>query len=231
MRPELQLALDNPDLLSALSTLALVHREIDVIEVGTPLALAEGAHALRIIRASYPEHTILADVRIVKAGGIIAGMMFDAGADRVSVLAEASPETLKAVIREARKAGGEVQIELGENLDTAQARRWRNQGVRQLIFHRSREVEPLGGTAWGEDDLERIRELTELGFEVTVTGGITPDELPLFRGVPVFAFIAGRGIREAPDPLAAARKFREGIQSIRGGSGSPRENPAKGEGR
>ena len=50
-----------------------------------------------------------------------------------------------------------------------------------------------------------------MGFKVTVTGGVKPEEIPQFAGVPVFVFIAGRGIYAAADPAAAAEHFQEVI--------------------
>ena len=47
-----------------------------------------------------------------------------------------------------------------------------------------------------------------MGFKVTVTGGVKPKDIPLFSGVPVFIFIAGRAIRGADDPATAALQFQ-----------------------
>lgn len=55
-----------------------------------------------------------------------------------------------------------------------------------------------------------------MGFRVTVTGGLTVDDLPLFQGIPVHVFIAGRSIREADDPLAAAHHFQQRIAQLWG---------------
>ncbi|MCB0155295.1 MAG: orotidine 5'-phosphate decarboxylase, partial [Anaerolineae bacterium] len=90
-KPLLQIALDTYDLPSALGPLQKAHQYIDVIEVGTILCLAEGMHAVRIIRSLYPDKTILADVRIAEAGSIISKMAFEAGADWVSVVSGAAP--------------------------------------------------------------------------------------------------------------------------------------------
>lgn len=66
--PKLQLALDTLDLISALAPLQKAAPYLDVIEVGTILCLAEGMHAVRIIRSLFPDKIILADVRIAEAG-------------------------------------------------------------------------------------------------------------------------------------------------------------------
>ena len=53
-----------------------------------------------------------------------------------------------------------------------------------------------------------------MGFGVSVTGGITPADLALFRHIPVKAFIAGRALSEATEPIAAAREFKATIAEL-----------------
>lgn len=55
-----------------------------------------------------------------------------------------------------------------------------------------------------------------MGFRVTVTGGLALDDLPLFKGIPIHVFIAGRSIREAASPVAAAREFKRTIAQLWG---------------
>ena len=111
-RPKLQLALDTFDLPSALAPMQRAKDHIDVVEAGTILCYAEGMHAVRALRALYPEKILLADVRIAEAGSIIAKLAFDAGADWVSVVSGATLTTLEVVLKEAQKQRKEVQLEL-----------------------------------------------------------------------------------------------------------------------
>jgi 3-dehydro-L-gulonate-6-phosphate decarboxylase len=210
-RPLLQIALDTYDLPSALAPLQKAAAHIDVIECGTILCLAEGMHAVKIIRSLFPEKTILADVRIAEAGSLISKMAFDAGANWVSVVSGATMTTVEAVMKEATQRGGEVQIELIDGWTWEQAKQWRALGVPQVITHRSRDAEAKGELTWGQKDFDEIRKLNDLGFKVTVTGGVVPADIPLFAGVPVYVFIAGRGIYAAADPALAAKTFQEAI--------------------
>lgn len=213
-RPQLQIALDTFDMPSALRPLNASISQVDVIECGTVLIIAEGLRAVREIRALYPNKTILADVRIAEAGAVISRACFEAGASWVSVVAGASMTTVEQVVKVAQEFGGEVQIELGETYDPEQAREWRRLGATQVIVHRSRDAEAAGKLTWGEDDKERIRQLHQMGFKVTVTGGVTAKDLPFFQGVPVGVVISGRGIVKADDPLAAATELRETIGRV-----------------
>ena len=213
-KPLLQLALDTFDLPSALAPLQQAAPYIDIIEVGTILCLAEGMGAVRVIRSLFPDKTILADVRIAEAGGIIAKMAFEAGADWVSVVSGAAPSTAGVVFNVAQEHGGEVQIELSEGWTWEQAQRWREIGIDQAIIHRSRDAEAQGELGWGKDDLDSIGRLSDMGYRVTVAGSVRADDIPTFAGVPVHVFIAGRAIRNVPDPALAAAAFQEAIADV-----------------
>lgn len=219
-RPMLQLALDTFDLPSALAPMQRAKEHIDVVEAGTILCYAEGMHAVRALRALYPDKVLLADVRIAEAGSIIAKLAFDAGADWVTVVSGATPATMEVVLAEARKRGCDVQLELIDGWTWDQARAWRAMGLEQVIAHRSRDGEALGDLSWKPDDFDQMRRLADLGFKVTVAGGVEVDDLPRFAGVPIHVFTVGRAIRSAVDPAAAARAFQEAIAATYGTAAS-----------
>ena len=87
--------------------------------------------------------------------------------------------------------------------------------IRQVIYHQSRDA-LLSGETWGEKDLSKIKKLIELGFNVSVTGGLNPHTLHLFEGIDVYTFITGRGITAANDPMKAAQNFKDEIIRIWG---------------
>lgn len=55
-----------------------------------------------------------------------------------------------------------------------------------------------------------------MGFKVSVTGGVHPEVLKLFKDLPVYCFIAGRDIRNAEDPHARAKQYKDEIKRIWG---------------
>lgn len=67
-----------------------------------------------------------------------------------------------------------------------------------------------------EADISAIKRLSDMGFKVTVTGGLALEDLPLFAGIPVHVFIAGRSIRDAASPVEAARQFKRSIAQLWG---------------
>jgi len=213
-RPRLQLALDTDTLPAAFRPLSAAISQIDVIECGTVLIIAEGLRCVREVRALYPTKTILADVRIAEAGSVIARQCFSAGATWVSAVAGASMTTIEQVVQVAGEFCGEVQVELGDVYDVEQARRWRDSGVGHVIVHRSRDAEAAGSLTWQPQDVDRVAELAGLGFTVTITGGVTAADLDVFAGAPVGIIIVGRGIVAAADPLAAATTMRAAIERV-----------------
>ncbi len=210
-RPKLQLALDTFDLPSALVPLQRAAAHIDVVECGTILCLSEGMHAVRALRSLFPDKILLADVRIAEAGSIISKLAFDAGADWVSVVSGAAPDSVAVVLRESQTRGREMQIELSDGWTWSQVERWAEMGVPQVIFKRSRDAEAQGKLDWGDEDIQQIQRLSTLGFKVSVAGSVKVDDVPRFAEAPVYTFIVGRAICQADDPAVAAANFQQAI--------------------
>ena len=205
-KPLLQIALDNNTLSDAIRSISQVGHEVDIIEAGTILCLAEGMEAVRCLRTLYPNKIILADTKCADAGGTVAKNCADAGADWMTVICSATIPTMKAALKEVK----DLQVELYGDWTFEHAKQWKEAGLSQAVYHQSRDA-LLAGETWGEKDLNKIRKLVEMGFKVSVTGGLEKETLKLFKGIDVYTFIAGRGIREASDPAQAAREFKEEI--------------------
>ena len=210
--PMLQVALDNLQLDEALASTRLLAPELDVIEAGTLLCLSEGADSLRVLSTFYPDNTIVADLKIVDAGEELADMACRCGAHWVTVMCNAADATKEKAIRGAEKHGGEVQIELFGTWTFEEAEAWRGLGLKQVIYHQSRDA-LNAGSSWGEENMRIVRRLAEMGFEVSVTGGLKLDTLKLFKGIQVKCFIAGRSLRNAADPAGEARSWKREIAS------------------
>ena len=200
--PMLQVALDNQTLASAYETTRLIAEEVDIIEVGTILCVGEGVRAVRDLKALYPHKIVLADAKIADAGKILSRMCFEANADWVTVICCADINTAKGALDVAKEFNGDVQIELTGFWTWEQAQAWREAGIQQVVYHRSRDAQ-AAGVAWSEADISAIKRLSDMGFKVTVTGGLALEDLPLFAGIPVHVFIAGRSIRDAASPVEA----------------------------
>lgn len=146
--PMLQVALDNQTMDSAYETTRLIAEEVDIIEVGTILCVGEGVRAVRDLKALYPHKIVLADAKIADAGKILSRMCFEANADWVTVICCADINTAKGALDVAKEFNGDVQIELTGYWTREQAQQWRDAGIQQVVYHRSRDAQ-AAGVAWG----------------------------------------------------------------------------------
>ncbi|PSV49467.1 3-keto-L-gulonate-6-phosphate decarboxylase UlaD [Photobacterium indicum] len=192
-KPLLQIALDSTDLATAVTVANNVESFVDVIEIGTILAFAEGMSAVSTLRKRHPEHIIVCDMKTTDGGAILAKMAFEAGADWITVSAAAHIATIEACKKVADNFNGEIQIELYGNWTLKDAQDWVDLGIKQAIYHRSRDAE-LAGVSWTPEDISRMRVLSEMGIEVSITGGIVPEDIHLFEGIKAKTFIAGRAL-------------------------------------
>jgi len=132
----------------------------------------------------------------------------------MTVIGGAALSTVEQALAVARKRGKEMLMELTGVRDIlSRATEWRRIGVDRIVYHREWDAQSAG-REWTEADKTIIRQLIDMGYKVTVTGGMTIDLLPFFADLPVSVLICGRGIREASDPRAAARQMRLALANL-----------------
>ncbi|GHL37368.1 3-keto-L-gulonate-6-phosphate decarboxylase SgbH [Escherichia coli] len=214
-RPLLQLALDHSSLEAAQRDVTLLKDSVDIVEAGTILCLNEGLGAVKALREQCPDKIIVADWKVADAGETLAQQAFGAGANWMTIIA--APRDGRKRPRNGTTLRGEIQIELFGNWTLDDARDWHRIGVRQAIYHRGRDAQ-ASGQQWGEADLARMKALSDIGLELSITGGITPADLPLFKDIRVKAFIAGRALAGAANPAQVAGDFHAQIDAIWGGA-------------
>ena len=215
---KLQVALDHSTMSDAVKAASLVGNEVDIIEAGTVCLLQVGSELVKILSKLFPNKTIVADTKCADAGGTVALNNAKKGADWMTCICSATIPTMKAAlkaIKEERGDQGEIQVELYGDWTFEEAQKWLDIGIEQAIYHQSRDA-LLDGESWGEKDLSKVKKLIDMGFRVSVTGGLSVETLKLFKGIDVYTFIAGRSLTEAEDPLSAAREFKDEIKRIWG---------------
>ena len=211
MMPILQLALDLTDLDKALEIAKKAQDNVDIIEIGTVLAIEAGLKSVRYIKTAVSNVQILADIRIIKAGGKLANMAYEAGADIVTIISDATHETFEAVVAEKSKADNrDVMIEINTSYTNEQLDYWKSLGLQHIIFHRGSEI-VASHDSWKQEHFDEISRLSERGFKVYATGGIGLKEISDFSGVPVYGFIIGRTIANAEDPGQEAQRYQNEI--------------------
>lgn len=210
-KPMLQIALDNLTSDAAISDAKKAEKYLDVIEVGTILLASEGKNAIKKIKEAFPNKIIVADGKIADAGAVFSKMFFENGADYTTVICAAETSTLKQTIETSKNyPNKDVQVEMTSHFTWEQVKEWKEVGLNQVVWHRSRDAQK-DGAKWDENNINTVRRLAEMGFKVTVTGGVEKEDIKLFKGIPIYIFIAGRTIRDAKDPELAAKELKDEI--------------------
>jgi 3-hexulose-6-phosphate synthase/6-phospho-3-hexuloisomerase len=210
--PLVQISLDLTNVDEALRTATIaVEAGFDWIEVGTPLVLAEGLHAVRALRREFPNHPIIVDLKTMDGGYLEAEMMGDAGANGVVVMARAHDATIEAVIAAGEEFGMLVMgDDLAEDDRVSACVRMEKLGVGMVIHHigydhRNRHPE------LGLSPLTELKNIVgAISVPVQAVGGLTIDQAvgcPEI-GAPVVVFgaplaIDGRTFTPASGDLGA----------------------------
>lgn len=109
---KIQLAIDVLTLKEAMETIEQTYDYIDIIELGTPLMLSEGMHAIREVKKLYPDKPLFADCKIADGAGVIAAAAFDAGADIVNCLAFTDDYTVRQLVKAAHDRGKKCEADI-----------------------------------------------------------------------------------------------------------------------
>jgi len=210
MKPILQVALDFINLKRALKVAKqAVAGGADWLEAGTPLIKSEGLESIRALRNNFPDHSLIADLKIMDVGRIEAEIAFKAGADMVCVMGVASDSTIQECVEAARNYGGKVVVDL-MNVSS--------------IIERAKQVEEMGADfveihvsiddqMRGEDPIALVREIAEkVNIPVGVAGGINSETAAPLVEAGASVLIVGGAICKAKDPEIATRTIKKAIQ-------------------
>jgi len=181
MKATVQLSLDLIDLEEACSTAAMALRAgVDWLEAGTPLILADGARAVRELRARFPKTPIVADLKIMDGGWLEAELMAKAGANMVVVMGQAHEETIELVVKAGRDMGVKV---MGDNMampdPVAGAKRLEELGCDYIIHHIGYDMRSLRRSRGqhAPTPLDRLGEIVEaVSVPVQAVGGLTLEQ-------------------------------------------------------
>ena len=214
--PVVQISLDLVSLDEALETARVaVDAGVDWLEAGTPLLLAHGLQGVKALRAAFPRHPIVADLKTMDGGYLEAEMMARAGATHVVVMGRAHVETIKAVVKAGRDHGVKV---MGDDLaceDKAGASRLMEELGVDYIVHHTGFDERRGAAAEGRGRLSPLDELDAVvqavRIPVQAVGGLTIEEaisMPR-RGAPLV--VLGAPLTVAPDAFHVAEGDLRGL--------------------
>src|SRR5580765_7829925 len=171
--PIVQISLDLTSLDEALETAAIaVDAGVDWLEAGTPLLLAEGLRAVEQLRARFPDHPIVADLKTMDGGYLETEMAAKAGANLVVVMGRAHEATIRKAVDAGKKYGVKV---MGDNLaaaDRVACARWmEGLGVDFVVHHIGYDERRLVTGVSPMDELDAV--VAAVTVPVQAVGGLT----------------------------------------------------------
>ena len=192
---------------------------VDWLEVGTPLLLAEGLHAVRAFRSNFPDTPIVVDLKTMDGAGLEAEMMFKAGGDMVVVMGQAHDASIIEQVKMAQRYGKEVMCDVMLCPDKpGRAREAQDMGVDYIIVHTGFDERAMIPGLSPLDDLGDV--LAAVDIPVQAVGGLTVPQaiqtLELGAQIVVFGaplVISGQEFKAA-DPNFD-RQLREIVKSVR----------------
>jgi 3-hexulose-6-phosphate synthase len=171
-----QISLDVETIDDALRLAEIAARAgVDWLEAGTGLLFLQGIEVIRALRRQFPEHPIVADMKVVDGGYYFARHVAEAGATHLDILAAAHPATLEGAARAAREFGLTILGDLMLSADpVAGARRLEELGVDYAMVHLGWEHRQGRPELTALDDLDAVRQAVTI--PVQVVGGLTVDQ-------------------------------------------------------
>lgn len=207
---KLQLALDLVNIPEAIEVVKEVESYIDVVEIGTPVVINEGLRAVKEMKAAFPGLTVLADLKIMDAGGYEIMKASEAGADIITVLGATDDMTIKGAVEEAKKQGKEILVDMINVKNIEQrAKEIDALGVDYICVHTGYDLQAVGQNSF--EDLQTIKKAVKQA-KTAVAGGIKLDTLPEVIKAGPDLVIVGGGITGQDDKKAVAAQMQQLIK-------------------
>lgn len=210
-KPLLQVAFDCQDLDEALELADAVLDYADILEIGTALLKKEGVRSLAMFKERFSEKLLFADTKTIDIGKMEARMVFEAGADMMSVCGVASDQTIEAAIHEARNSHKQVMIDM-INLSDAyrQVKRLAAFQPDYLAVHTGVDERIKKDDLF--EQVEMISRISPVPF--AISGGVQLDDVSYLMLFHPSILVVGAAITAAPLPEEAARRFWNRIHTL-----------------
>ena len=210
-RPVLQVALDFENLSRALTAAReAVEGGADWVEAGTPLIKSEGLDAVRELKRAFPQHRVVADLKVMDTGAFEVEIAAKAGADIVTVLGAADDDTIAEAVRGGELYGAEVMVDLLNVPDpVARAQRVTQLGAAAVCWHVGIDMQMQAKTPF--EALETLARASPI--PVAVAGGLTSESVAQATRAGAMILIVGGAITKSPDIVSATRAIRTAIDA------------------
>ncbi|MBD2862337.1 3-hexulose-6-phosphate synthase [Paenibacillus oceani] len=204
---ELQLALDLVNIPEAIEVVKEVEAYIDIVEIGTPVVINEGLRAVKEMKEAFPNLKVLADLKIMDAGGYEVMKASEAGADIITVLGVSDDSTIRGAVEEARKQGRKIMVDMiNVKHMEERAQEIDAMGVDYICVHSGYDHQAAGKNSF--EELTAIKRVVKHA-KTAIAGGIKLETLPEVVKANPDLVIVGGGITGQPDKKSVASEMRE----------------------
>ncbi|ANE46240.1 3-hexulose-6-phosphate synthase [Paenibacillus swuensis] len=208
---ELQLALDLVNITEAKELVKEVEAYIDIVEIGTPVVINEGLHAVKAIKDAFPNLKVLADLKIMDAGGYEVMKASEAGADIITVLGVSDNSTISGAVAEARKSNKKIMVDMinVQNLEQ-RAIEIDALGVDYICVHSGYDHQAAGRNSF--EELSAIKRVVK-NAKTAIAGGIKLETLPEVIKANPDLVIVGGGITGQADKKKVAAEMQQLVKA------------------
>jgi len=209
MKIILQVALD---LLNEHRALSIAKESVsggaDWIEAGTPLIKSEGMEIVRKLKDMHPDHTLVADMKIMDTGAFETEMAAKAGADVVCILGASDNSTISDSLRSAKKYGIKIMVDLiGVKDKVKRAVEIEKLGVDYICIHVGIDEQMLG-----KKPIETLKSIVKATkIPVAVAGGINSETAADVVKAGASIVIVGGAITKAKNVKKATETIKQSI--------------------
>jgi 3-hexulose-6-phosphate synthase / 6-phospho-3-hexuloisomerase len=215
MEPVLQIALDFVDLDKAEKIAKeSVAGGVDWLEAGTPLIKSEGLDSVRQLRKLFPNHKIVADMKVMDTGRVEVEAAARAGANIVTVLAAADNSTISEAIDAAKNIGCEIMVDLiGAKDPAARAKEVEALGADYVCMHLSIDMQMKGLDVLS--NLQRVANAIKI--PVAAAGGLTSETAPKAIKAGANIIIVGGSITKSDNVAKAVKEIKSSMKTGKSG--------------
>ena len=180
----------------------------DWLEAGTPLIKSEGMDIVRKLRETFPDKTIVADMKTMDTGAFETEMAAKAGADVVVVLAASDDTTIKDALKSARKYSVKLMVDLiGVQDKVKRARELEKIGVDYLCIHVGIDEQMTG-----KKPIDVLKQIVKnVDIPVAVAGGINSETAAEVVKAGASIIIVGGAITKAKNVTLATEMIKKAI--------------------
>jgi len=200
---KLQLALDRLTWDECFAIANEVRDNIDIIEVGTGVIKEYGMAIVREMNVQFPNHALLADMKICDAGRHEANQAFQAGADVATVMAFAPEATIEETLLVAKEQNKTMMIDLLGVESSQKVHQLHSLGATFVGVHLGKDQQKQQAFSASQFDIVK-----DVDVQTAVAGGVTLESLQTIKKHKPDVIIVGSSITAAANPAHIAKSMK-----------------------